>query len=213
MSRATLYKKPTLQFWTSERLNLIEASMSSGGGSSPKIRYIYIVNTPDNNNPLLNLTGHSALLFVLQDGSVELFSFSPYDNKTTPANGAIATTVNQVKSFYEFKQACLANNYEGILISNGYKTWNESFKRAIKLGITEERYIKIYNYASQIKSEPPTYDVLDYNCQIFCNYALYHGGLALQNFLGYPFDSIIPNYVYDQAVGAQNAITFSKSEF
>jgi hypothetical protein len=41
MNKTLSYNKPTLQYWTSEKLNLIEASMSGGGSSGSGFGFYY----------------------------------------------------------------------------------------------------------------------------------------------------------------------------
>ncbi len=175
---------------------------------------VYFLNAPDNASKIIALSGHASLLFAADSTDLELYNFSPRNNKTPFARGAIAQTVDKINSFDSFVASCKANNFEGIPIQNGFKTWYEPYKRAIKLGVTTESFNKIYTYAQTIKKDPPRFNFFTgYNCTDFCLGALKCGDVYFENAQGEEIVRAFPNVIYELSVRARNVTTFEKIDF
>ena len=197
--------------YVSTMVRPVDVMLSTSGELTSSI---FILNTPDNlNNPFIGLAGHAALLFELPNGAVELFSFSPYDNQSPSADGAVASTGRPTPSIEVFKAECMRNDRQGITIGNRYMDWHERFARMIRLTVMPSQWRAALRYANAIAQNPPEYDVVNYNCQVFCNLALGSAGIVLRDRFGYAFDSIVPNVVYEEATGALNVLSFEKADF
>ncbi len=175
---------------------------------------IYFLNAPDNASSIIALSGHASLLLKSDAIEYELYNFSPRDNKTPFARGAIAQTVDKIRSFDDFVASCKANDFEGIPIQNGFTTWHEPYKRAIRLSVTNERFNKIRAYAQAIKEDPPHFSfVIGYNCTKFCLRALGYADIYFEDAQGREMAHAYPNDIYMHSVGAHNVIAFEKIDF
>ncbi len=160
------------------------------------------------------MTGHAALLLASATYGFELYNFSPFDNKSAFAQGAIAQTVDTIDSFDAFVERCAANNFEGIEIQNGYTQWREPYKRAIKLGVTDNQLAKIRDYAQAIKAKPPRFSFFGgYSCSNFCCSALKCADIYFEDAQGRDIGHAYPNHIYTRAVGAHNVQSFEKIDF
>ena len=79
--------------------------------------------------------------------------------------------------------------------------------------VTESQYNKMKRYARSVAQNPPHYNFAKFNCQSFCNSTLYTAGITLCDFTGYPFDSVVPNYVFDTTKRISNVISYQKIVF
>ncbi len=178
------YIPPTVERITDEYIDSIAPLLMScggidgggGGGSSPSYRTIYVLNTPTG----LYVLGHSAILFEMPSGQVELYSFHPKDNKTFSTDGSIASISRKDDSlsFYQFRNACKTG--DGILIYNQYKHWCEPFARYIRLKVTQNSFSTMRLLALNNKANPPSYNGLGYNCLHFVMDILTAGGIVLR---------------------------------
>lgn len=208
------YHTPAIEKITQSRIENITPLLMSGPPPTPPTptyAYVYVVNSPQFGYGVL---GHSAILFESSSGLVNLYSFHPYNNSSARATGSIARIVNDLhrESFSNFKSACFTPTTEtddngetlppGIPVFNGYKTWNEPFRRAMKLKVPYRKYLNMLSYAGDKAVSPPEYIAAIYNCQSFVTEVLAAGGVVLGHQLGsgnvFPYTSeLVPNVVFD----------------
>ena len=77
-------------------------------------------------------------------------------------------------SFDVFERACLETHPEpldgnavGTLLNNGYKSWYEDFRRAIRLTVTDAQASAMEVWGRAQVERPPRFDLVTFNCQHF----------------------------------------------
>ena len=173
-------------------------------------RFVYVLNNPKFVNHLL---GHNAVLIEQPGGTVRLFSFHSKDNHSPFIEGSVAQIVRpqDAASFDVFERACLETHPEpldgnavGTLLNNGYKSWYEDFRRAIRLTVTDAQASAMEVWGRAQVERPPCFDLVTFNCQHFVDDMLAQGGVSLgerhDDGRVHSFErGLVPNDVFDKA--------------
>lgn len=173
-------------------------------------RFVYVLNNPKFVDHLL---GHNAVLVEHADKTVHLFSFHSKDNHSPFIEGSVAQVVRpeDAVSFDAFERACLVThpgpldgNAVGTLLNNGYKSWYEDFRRAIRLTVKVAQADAMEAWGRRQVERPPRFDLVTFNCQHFVDDLLAQGGVVLgerrNDGTVHSFErGLVPNDVFDKA--------------
>lgn len=171
-----------------------------------------------NNNAQLPITAERRTIgFSLEDDSLA-FTVEEESGESFVVDfhidGLVLTHNLHRESFSNFKSACFTPTTEsddngetllpGIPVFNGHKTWNEPFRRAMKLKVPYRKYLNMLSLAGDKATNPPEYIAATYNCQSFVNEILAAGGVVLGKELGsgnvFSYaGGLVPNVVFDGA--------------
>ena len=169
--------------------------------------YAYIFNSPQFFHGWF---GHNGVVLENGLGVVHLFSFHPKLNQGESfSKGSVARIMNaaDASSFNVFAKACLTvhpglkteNEDRGILLNNGAVEWIEPIRRLIRMGITENQFKAMLDFAQDFALNPRRFNIITYSCEQFVDQVLDVGGIMLCDKRGNRIKSPIPNVVYDKA--------------
>ena len=152
------YNKPRLQYWTAEKLNAIEATMSGGGGGGgyTPTCYAYVLVNSD----AVAGFGHGALAIV-KGSAVTVFSF------VGDGLDFIILDDQLVSGFLTQGMPATLYSYSDTLTSfeANPRYGDDYYNTALKMGITLTQYNSILAEGTKrLYKQTKKYSLLNYNC-------------------------------------------------
>lgn len=207
-SKKLPYTHPNLKYWTADKLNAIEATMSWGGG--------WVDPYPYNVFFLLNRSaalgqGHAAIALCKKGGNLVEYSYCG-ENSWSPIQPA---RVAMLKNSFNITFNGLRSNsgwvVHGFLQDNNY--WNERYTDCYAMQVTRTSYNAMLAYAATILNNPGTYILATNNCLHFVYNTLAQGNITLVNDTLHNITTIVPNVAFDSIYDVLGADSYGAGKY